>query len=282
MKTISQYTEANRIAWNEAMPRHQEGNKDKWTKMFLVPGYSVIENPELQKLKEIEIKGKDVAHLCCNNGVELMSLKNLGAKRCVGFDISDSAIDEASQRSEECGVGCEFVRTDVYEIEETYDGQFDVVYISIGCFGWMPDLKRFLARAAQLLKDGGFLFVYEQHPFADMLSSDGDTESDPLKVVEPYFKTEPYEENNGIDYVGKTTYKSKSMYWFVWTLSDILMGVLGASLSLQFFGEYTKDISANHSRNEKAGVKIPLSYILLATKPQQVGAGNFANARPRP
>lgn len=66
--------------------------------------------------------------------------------------------------------------------------------------------------------------------------------------------------------LGKTTYESKSMYWFVWTLSDVVMSVIDSGLSLQFLGEYSKDISANHSRNEKAGVEIPLSYILVANK----------------
>lgn len=266
MRKLKSYTEANRLAWNEATRKHQSVNRDKWEQRFSVFGYSVFEDPELAQLKKIEVEGKTICHLCCNNGVELMSFKNLGAKKCVGFDISDDAINEASQRSLKTGVACEFVRADVYEIDLAYNGIFDVVYISIGCFGWLPDLNRFLTKVSQLLKVGGHLFIYEQHPFTEMLSTDDDGSADPLKISAPYFKTEPYEETNGIDYVGKTTYESKPMYWFVWTISDILNGIIDSGLRLHFLQEYEKDISASHQRNEQAGTKIPLSYILVAIK----------------
>jgi len=116
------------------------------------------------------------------------------------------------------------------------------------------------------MKDSGKVFIYEQHPFAEMLSSDSDTETDPLKIVEPYFKSEPYEENEGIDYVGKTVFECPPCYWFVWTLSDIIMATVESNLTIKYFNEYKDDISESHERNEKAGVGIPLSYILIAEK----------------
>ncbi|MBX2823568.1 MAG: class I SAM-dependent methyltransferase [Gammaproteobacteria bacterium] len=266
MKSLPQYTEANRLAWNEVMPKHQAGNQDKWDQRFSTPGYSVFESPEREELEALGIVGKEIAHLCCNNGVELMSLQNMGAARTVGFDISDEAIQEATQRAKTCGIDSTFIRTDVYEIDGEYDNTFELVYISIGCLGWMPDLKRFFTCASRLLKSGGTLFIYEQHPFTEMLSCDSDSHPDPLQLVGPYFKSEPYEENDGIDYIGKETYESKTMYWFVWTLSDILTALLGADFVLQSFQEYEKDISAGHQKNEQADLAIPLSYILIANK----------------
>lgn len=260
------YTEANRLAWNQAMPKHQAANQGKWDERFATPGYSVFKDPELAQLDQLGIAGKDIFHPCCNNGVELMSLKNLGAQRCVGMDISDAAIEEASARSQQSGVACEFVRSDVYDIDAAYDGSFDIIYVSIGCFGWLPDLKAFLVRLSALLREDGHLFIYEEHPFAQMLSSDDDVDADPLKIIDPYFKTEPYEENDGLDYVGKTSYDATSSFWFVWTLSDLIMGIREAGFSIQFFQEYTDDISASHARNQQAGVAIPLSYILVAEK----------------
>ncbi|MFK7909763.1 MAG: class I SAM-dependent methyltransferase [Akkermansiaceae bacterium] len=266
MIPIKEYTEANRAAWNEAMPLHQAANEDKWDKKFSESGYSVIKSQELDQLQALGVSGKNIAHVCCNNGVELMSLKNLGANRCVGFDISDEAIDEARTRSERFHVDCEFVRTDVYEIDSTYDGHFDVVYISIGCLGWMPDLNKFIHQISQLLKGSGHIFIHEKHPFSDMLPCDRDGDADPLKIIEPYFKKDPYIDNDGIDYIGNTTYESQTMYWFVWTLSDIFMAIVDAGFTIQFFGEYKDDISESHSKNEHAGIDIPLSYILTAGK----------------
>ena len=269
MDNLKKYTEANRLAWNEAMPLHQKANKDKWDNAFSIPGFAAMEDTELDLLKSIGIPGKKIAHLCCNNGIELMSLKNLGADECVGFDISDLAVREATERALKFGIACRFVQTDVYEIPERYHGVFDIVYISIGCIGWLPDLKRFFEKVSMLLNDTGTLFIHEMHPFAEMLPLDNMKDADPLKLIEPYFKKEPYIEYDGIDYIGKTEYESKVQYWFVWTLSDIIMGIIQSGLKIVHFTEYTKDISTNHLKNQDADLEIPLSYILISNKQKE-------------
>jgi ubiquinone/menaquinone biosynthesis C-methylase UbiE len=266
MDDVKKYTQANRLAWNEAIPYHQKANGNKWNDAFSVPGFVAMTGVELEWLKSIEVSGKNIAHLCCNNGIELMSLKNMGANKCVGFDISDLAIKEAADRALQFEMSCRFVQSDVYEIPETYNGSFDIVYISIGTFGWFPDLKRFFRRAASLLVDSGTLFIHETHPFAEMLPSDDMEDADPLKIIEPYFRKEPYEEKTGIDYIGNTTYESHTQYWFVWTLSDILMGLVENGMKMVHFSEHKEDISTAHRRNQNAGIEIPLSYILISKK----------------
>lgn len=260
------YTEANRLAWNEAMPHHQKANEDKWDIAFNTPGFVALSKREQVLLKSIGISGKNIAHLCCNNGVELMSLKNMGANYCVGFDISDDAVLEASTRSAKVGVPCEFVRTDAYEITESYHGAFDLVYISIGCFGWLPDLMAFFAKANLLLKDQGSVFIHEQHPFVEMLPTDDNEGADPLKIIEPYFKSEPYQDNCGIDYIGKVTYEALPQYWFVWTMSDIMMSIIKNGMEIIHFQEYPEDISAEHANNQNAGIEMPLSYTMISKK----------------
>ena len=266
MKKIKAYTEANRLAWNEVMPLHQKANHHKWDDAFSTPGFAALDNTELEVLDSIGIVGKTIAHPCCNNGVELMSLKRLGAHRCVGFDISDAAIEEAVIRSEKFDIDCQFVQTDVYEISEEYYGCFDLVYISVGCLGWLPDIRLFFETVSLLLNDTGVLFIYEMHPFTAMLPTDSDTDADPLKIIEPYFKKEPYAENSGIDYVGKTTYESQTQYWFVWTLSEIMMAIIENGMQIKWFDEYSKDIGAVHQRNMNSGISMPLSYTLVAEK----------------
>ena len=132
---IKRATESNRAAWNEVMPLHQRAAKEKLDKLFSQEGSVRLDDIEIEMLKKIGLKGKNVAHLCCNNGTELMSLKNLGAAECVGFDISDLAIQEGSERARKSRINCQFVQTDVYEIDEIYNGRFDIVYISAGCLG---------------------------------------------------------------------------------------------------------------------------------------------------
>lgn len=261
-----QFTEANRAAWNEVMPKHQQAAREKWDHAFLQPGYSCIDDVEHQLLKKIEIQGKDIAHLCCNNGVELLSLKNLGAGKCVGFDISDEAILEANQRAELCHIDCQYIRTDVFDISHEFDRQFDMIYISIGCFGWLPDLHQFFEIAARLLREYGIIFIHEAHPFCEMLPNDVE-QADFLRITYPYFKNEPYVEYGDLDYVGKSHYNSQNpQYWFTHKLSDILMALIDNQIAIQHFSEYEVDISASKKRIEQANAGVPLSYILYGRK----------------
>ena len=264
---IEKYTEANRKAWNEVMPLHQRAAREKWDRAFLQPGYVCLDAVEVERLQGMGIQGKDVAHLCCNNGVELLSLKNLGAGTCVGFDISDEAIAEAGARAELCHIPCRFVRSDVYAIGAEWAGRFDVVYVSAGALGWIPDLKGFFGAVATLLRTDGHVFIHEIHPVAEMLPCDGLQDIDPLRINEPYFKAEPYVECAGLDYVGHTEYSSTlPQYWFVHTLSDILMSMIGNGLAVEHFSEYPTDVSAGHQRVERANAGVPLSYILSGRK----------------
>ncbi len=265
-ESLKQYTQANRLAWNQAMPLHQKANGSKWDDAFSKPDFVAISDMERRMLESIDISGKGVVHLCCNNGVELMSLKKMGAARCVGFDISDAAIEEASARAAKFAIDCQFVQSDVYDIPEEYCGVFDIAYVSIGCFGWLPDVKLMLRKAASLLDDSGIIFIHEQHPFTMMLPTDDIEGADPLKIIEPYFRSEPYAENDGIDYVGDTRYDSHTKYWFVWTLSDIFTGLIEGGMRITHFSEHPEDISTIHSRCRDAGIEIPLSYMLIAER----------------
>jgi len=262
---LQRYTESNRAAWNEAMPYHQRAAKDKWDGRFAMPGYSCLAENELEEWQRFGLTGKAVAHLCCNNGVELMSLKNLGAGECVGFDISDAAILEAQERAALCNLDCRFVRTDVYAIDRQWDGRFDVVYITIGALGWLPDLARLFARAAMLLKEGGGVFIHEIHPLAEILPDDGKQEADPLRINDPYFKAEPWVDYGDLDYVGGVHYDSVlPQYGFAHPLSDVIMALIGSGLVVERFVEYDIDTSAGHKRQEGKG--LPLSYILVARR----------------
>ena len=248
------------------MPLHQKANGNKWDEAFSAPGFVAMTGIELEWLKSIEVPGKNIVHLCCNNGIELMSLKNMGANQCIGFDISDLAIKEAADRALKFGISCEFVQSDVYDIPEKYHKVFDIVYISVGTFGWLPDVKQFFKKAASLLSDSGTLFIHEMHPLVEMLPSDDRKDADPLRIIEAYFRKEPYKDKSGIDYIGKTTYTSKAQYWFVWTLSDILTGLIENGMKMIHFSEHKEDISTLHRRNQNAGIEIPLSYILISEK----------------
>ena len=74
---LKRITESNRAAWNEVMPMHQRATSEKLDEVFSRPGYVRLDKTEIELLHKVGLEGRNVAHLCCNNGSELMSLKNL-------------------------------------------------------------------------------------------------------------------------------------------------------------------------------------------------------------
>lgn len=267
IEDIKKYTEVNREAWNEVMPKHQAAAKEKLDKYFSQPGYIDQEEEEfLTVLNKIDIKNKDVIHLCCNNGTELLSLKNMGARKCIGIDISDEAVIEANDRAQKCNIDCQFIRSDVYDISEDLYDSFDIVHITSGGIGWIPDLNRFYEIAAFLLRKGGRILFYEIHPFSETIPFDDVETENPLQIIEPYFRDEPIVENSSLDYVGKTEYDAKTQYWSVHTISDLIMGMINNGMVVEHFSEHTRDISAGHRRQEEMNAGIPLSFILVGRK----------------
>ena len=261
---FKEYTESNRKAWNQATGFHQEAKQGRFFKAFETPGFSSLDPLITAKLRAIGLKGKRVAQLCCNDGRETLSLRNLGAASSVGFDISDAAIAEAQKLTKTSGIESEFVRSDIYDIPHSYDGQFDLIYISIGVFGWMPNLVGFFEVAARLLQSGGEILIYEQHPFCEIF--DPENRDNPLKIANSYFNEKPIADDAGMDYWGNKEYRGAVSYWFAHPLSEIMTAMLQQRIVIVSFDEYSHDISSLWEQIEKTGKRLPLSYILHGRK----------------
>ncbi len=259
------FTGANREAWDEAAALHRSQNMESLLAGFRRPGYSCLDEIETERLQALGVTGKDVAQLCCNNGRELLSVKNMGAARCVGFDAAKGFIEQARELAAAGGIDCAFVRTDIYAIEAAYDAGFNLVTVTIGVLGWMPDLDGFLAVAARLLRPGGALFIYEQHPILDMIEPGA--ADDPVLWNYSYFRSAPFVDQDGLDYYGHGTYESKPLYSFHHKMSDILMAGLKSRLAVEHFEEFPGHISNTWFNLERHGPRLPMSYTLVLRKP---------------
>jgi ubiquinone/menaquinone biosynthesis C-methylase UbiE len=159
------------------------------------------------------------------------------------------------------GTDVEFIRSSVYELPPELDGQFDVVYITIGVLGWMPELDTFIALVRRLLKPGGQLFIYEMHPILNMYDGDHGLVPDAS-----YFRSEPFADEQEPDYLHPDQVVSAVSYWFPHKLSDVIGGCLRHGLALTHFEEYAHDISARYKPFEDFETKLPLCYSLVARK----------------
>lgn len=260
------YTQANRIAWNMAMTYHRRAQDKEWDALMSDPEGVWQEEPELSSLLKIGIKDRRIVQLCCNNGIELLSLKRLGAGRVTGFDISDEAIKDARRRSDIYGIEAEFQACDVYRIPEKYYGEFDMVYITIGALTWLPDLHDFFKIVSLLLQPEGVLFIYEGHPFTEMLPWDvKDTVEKPV-IENNYFHEGAQISQEGLDYYGGVDYEAPETFEFTHTLTDIFSAVIENGFRISSFKEYEHDISNGLKWVEKTGLRLPLCYIFCGVK----------------
>jgi SAM-dependent methyltransferase len=266
--TYADYTERNRAAWNQVTPIHQQHRQIDLPAAVQAADFSVLDVIETAIHTELGLTQKRVAQLCCNNGQELISVLKLGAASGVGFDISDEAIKEATQLEALAKSNCEFVRTNIYDIDPTYFGRFDLVFTTIGVLCWFDDLTRFFAIAAQLLRANGQLFLYEMHPVANLFALPGEElydANDERKLAYSYFRREPFINTSGLDYVGNTQYAAKPTYAFAHSLAEIFTAILKNGLTIRAFQEYPHDISADFKHLEKYQ-QLPLCFTLVAQK----------------
>ena len=120
--------EQNRLSWNEATRAHNSHKADQ--AKFFREGGQKLGKPEIDLLGDL--RGKSVLHLQCNAGQDTLSIKQLGAAKVAGVDISDEAIDFARKLSADSGVDATFHRADVYDwLEQAAqrDERFDIVYL---------------------------------------------------------------------------------------------------------------------------------------------------------
>jgi SAM-dependent methyltransferase len=264
-------TTANLAAWEEAAPIHGRHNQAKLIEKFSMPGFSCLDQVETSRLEALGVAGKAVAQICCNNGRELLSVKNMGAARCVGFDGSQGFVDHGRELAKAGGLDVEFVCTDIYDIDEVYALNFDLVTITIGVLTWMPDLQRFFSAVANLIKPGGALFIYEQHSILDMIKP-GDADA-PIVWELSYFNKEPYLETGGLDYYGGEKYDAKPAASFSHTMADIIMAGIDSGLAVEHFEEFPHHISNCWWNVEDSGIGLPMCYTLVLRKNAQANSG---------
>ena len=107
--------EANRRNWDARVPVHLDGGYDLDA---LRSGRQRLADFEYAA---IEVDGRDVLHLQCHLGTDTICLARHGA-RAVGLDLSGASVEAARALAAECGVGVEYVRSDVYGAADDQPG----------------------------------------------------------------------------------------------------------------------------------------------------------------
>ena len=218
-------------------------------------------------MKNMDTKGKTIGQFCCNNGRELLSLVKSGnASKGVGFDIAENQVAFANEKAKELNLHCIFEAVNVYDIDDRFREQFDIVIITIGALCWFENLNRFFEIVAKCMKPGAVIVLNEQHPCTNMLATEGDAEFDPEHKMECHFSYFEHEwtGNGGMYYMTLKNYHSKTFTDFTHSLSEIISGMCNNGIVITGLKEFDHDISGGFSSIDHRGY--PLSMILQGYK----------------
>jgi len=228
--------DVNLRRWDEAAPIHAasefygvaefKAGKDK---------LGAIESEEIG-----DIAGKRLVHLQCHFGLDTLSLARRGAV-ATGYDFSPRAIAIARGLAAETGIAATFVEGNVYDAPAKLPrAGFDIAYVTVGAINWLPDIRGWAKVVETLLAPGGFLYLLEGHPAANMLEQK--RLEDPITPTYNYFQgAEPLVFEGAETYTedGKTLANTVTHEW-IHSLASVIGGLLEAGLRLEWFHEHAR------------------------------------------
>ncbi len=227
---------ANRAWWDEITGPHARSD------FYDLEGFKAGRNRFLQPyiVEEVgDVAGKSLLHLQCHIGLDTISWARLGAK-VTGVDFGGEAITFARNLAAEESLDATFVQSNIYDIGDRFDGQFDVVFTSYGVLAWLHDLREWGQIAARALKPGGIFYIAEFHSVADTLQ-----DTTPIVSKEDAYPSYPYFDpgkillnsaEEGVDYASDHSTGLGTYEWFH-SLQDVLMALIDAGLQIELFHE---------------------------------------------
>ncbi|MBN1147057.1 MAG: class I SAM-dependent methyltransferase [Anaerolineales bacterium] len=261
----------NQELWDELAPVHFEAYREIET---LRQGGVCLDEIELADLGDV--RGLSLLHLQCHIGADTLSWARLGA-RVTGVDFSEQSLALARELAEELGLEATFVHSNLYDLRQNLEGQFDIVYTSRGVLVWLRDIAAWAQIIAHYLKPGGVFYVMEMHPFFQVFEEPAEGR---LEVSLPYFHSaEPTVwDDDYPDYADEEYTPQRPSYEWQWPLSDILNALIGAGLQIQSFHEYERlffklfagmeELRPGWYKYPGYEGRLPLIFTLKAAKPR--------------
>lgn len=265
---------------NKAPEGYIQKNRDSWNKRTEYHVKSAFYNMDAflrgeNSLREIELKllgdvrGKSILHLQCHFGQDTLSLARMGAI-VTGVDLSNAAITEAQQLQKNLGLHARFICCDVYDLPEFLDGSFDLVFISYGAIGWLPDLNKWGELISGYLKPGGRLVFVEFHPFIWMFDKGFS------RIQYPYFNTGAIEETCQGTYADpQAEFTHENVSWNH-SFEEVLTALIQNGLVIADFQEYDyspynclpnlRETEPGRYRISGLERMVPMIYSIVATR----------------
>jgi SAM-dependent methyltransferase len=239
---------------------------------FYREGGVIFTEDELGALGDVQ--GREVLHLTAGCSEEGPSLVNMGAKVTeVGDDGTTRTLAEAA------GLSIDFVDDEPAALSAEFcdTRRFDLVYTSFGFLDWVADFMSWAEGVAAVLRPGGRLVIYDQHPFSYIFAE----RSGRLAVARSYFGEfgddaggETEETREEVDLEAEDLFpENQAVSDSGWTLGD-LIGALGANgiavLDLQEFTDSERYETAldvlGDALAEDEKDRVPSALLLIGEK----------------
>jgi SAM-dependent methyltransferase len=188
------------------------------------------------------IAGKRIVHLQCHFGADSLKLAQRGAE-VVGLDFSHPAITAARSLASELGLSgrTQFVCADLYDTLQAIPQPhgFDLAFVTWGAICWLPDIVRWAAIVAALLRPGGSLYLAEGHPTAYVFD-DATRSADGMPgLFVPYFSGEPLIETDGSDYADREARLENAItYTWMHPIGEVVTSLIGSGMTLDWLHEH--------------------------------------------
>jgi SAM-dependent methyltransferase len=234
---VTDYRDVNRANWDERAPIHAASTEYGLDRYADDPEF-ISDVVRFDRPLLGDISGRRGIHLQCHIGTDTISLSRLGA-RMTGLDFSPASLAVARSLAERAGADVDFLEGDVYDAPTIAGAeQYDLVFTGIGAIGWLPDIRRWGATVAALLRPGGRLFIREGHP---VLWACADPRPDGALVLDhPYFELpEPTVWTSDETYVASDTAIANAVT-HEWNhgMAEIITALLDAGMTITGFVEH--------------------------------------------
>jgi SAM-dependent methyltransferase len=133
------------------------------------------------------LAGKDLLHLQCHFGLDTLSWARRAA-RVTRADFSERAVAQARLPAAETGLAARFVVSDVVDLPDRLEGDFDVVFTSFGVLDRLPDVPRWAEVVAHFVRPGRLL-LHRRGPPVRLVFDDGDDATE-LRLHDHYWPSE--------------------------------------------------------------------------------------------
>ena len=269
---MNECIETNRRHWNEVVPLHYA------SAFYDVASFKAGKSSllSIERDEVGDVRGKTLLHLQCHFGMDTLSWAREGAI-VTGIDFAPEAIRTARELASELKIDARFIETNLYDLPQTLQDEFDIVFTSYGTLVWLPDLEAWARIAASYVKPGGFFYIADGHPFYHSIwesPSAGD-----IRATRDYFGTpapEP-EEDDGTYAVPDAHIENRRVFEFDRSLGAIVTALIDAGLRLEFLHEFPFSASQalkgmvrgddRYYRLPAGAPRVPILFSLKASKP---------------